>query len=161
MDVTKCWRFEHAKKEIEELINRVEPIDIFQVSNIRKKKFFLLSFKFHINLLIYTVDMLRNKNKSILWIIQSYELITEEKKQYIIYANTWFWKLMANQDQLMLKSFPFIYLEEHHEDILQLINGIQLQSIHLKEIFGPIGELPELLDRIKEITRADVICRVE
>lgn len=159
--MTDFYLFQNAKKEIEELINRVEPIDIFQISGIREKKFFLLGFIFPINLLVYTVEMLRNKNKSILWIIQSYELISEEKKQYRIHANTWFWKLMANQDQLMLKAFPFRYLEKHHEDILQLINGIQLQSIHLKEIFGPIGELQELLDRIKEITRADVICRVE
>jgi hypothetical protein len=105
--------------------------------------------------------MLRNKNKNILWVIQAHELIYEEKKQYRIYANTWFWKLMANQDQLILKAFPFRYLEKHHEDILQLINGIQLKSIHLKEIFGPIDELPELLDRIQEITRANIICRFE
>lgn len=154
------YPFKNAKKEIEELINHAEPMDVFQISGIREKKFFLLGFIFPINLLVYTVEMLRNKNKSILWIIQSYELISEEKKQYRIHANTWFWKLMANQDQLMLKAFPFRYLEKHHEDILQLINGIQLQSIHLKEIFGPIGELSELLDRIQEITRADVICRV-
>lgn len=154
------YPFKNANKEIEGLINRVEPMDVFHISSVCTREFYLLGVMFPIDLLVYTVEMLRNKNKNILWIIQSYELISGEKKQYRIYANTWFWKLMANQDQLMLKAFPFIYLENHHEDILQLINGIQMKSIHLKEIFGPIGELPELLDRIKEITRAEVICKV-
>lgn len=155
------YPFHNAKKEIEELINRAEPIEVLHISSVRTREFYLLGIMFPIDLLGYTVEMLRNKNKIILWVIQAHELIYEEKKQYRIYTNTWFWKLMANQDQLILKAFPFRYLEKHHEDILQLINGIQLKSIHLKEIFGPIGELPELLDRIKEITRADVICRVE
>lgn len=155
------YPFQNAKKEIEELINRVEPIDVLHISSVRTREFYLLGIMFPIDLLGYTVEMLRNKNKNILWVIQAHELIYEEKKQYRIYANTWFWKLMANQDQLILKAFPFRYLEKHHEDILQLINGIQLKSIHLKEIFGPIGELPELLDRIQEITRANIICRFE
>lgn len=151
------YPFHNAKKEIEELINRVEPIDVLHISSVRTREFYLLGVMFPIDLLSYTVEMLRNKNKNILWVIQAHELIYEEKKQYRIYANTWFWKLMANQDQLILKAFPFRYLEKHHEDILQLINGIQLKSIHLKEIFGPIDELPELLDRIQEITRANII----
>ncbi len=162
MDVTKCLRFEHAKSNIKSYIYNIKHIEYFNIREINMTEFRLVGVAFPVTLLCYAVQIIRDMNKSIIWEIDMLYATYGLQENIKIYSDDIVWKLISNQDKLELKDFHFDYFKKLHEDILQLISNVQLKSIKINSFFGADQEeLREILDRIKDVTKAEVICNVD
>ena len=157
MDITKCLRFEHAKSNIKSYIYSLKHIEYFNIREINMTEFRLVGVAFPVTLLCYAVQILRDMNKSIIWEIDMLYATYGLRENIKIYSDDIAWKLIANQDKLELQNFHYDYFKKLYEDILQLISNVQLKSIKINSFFGANQEeLQEIVDRIKDVTKAEV-----
>jgi hypothetical protein len=162
MDVTQCLRFEHAKNNIKSYIYNLKHIEYFSICEINMTEFRLAGAAFPVTLLCYAVQIIRDMNKNITWGMSLSNITHGTGKNTEIYHDDIAWKLIANQDKLELQNFHYDYFKKLYEDILQLISNVQLKSIKINSFFGANQEeLQEIVDRIKDVTKAEVICKVD
>lgn len=150
---------DNEKSDIIEYLND-EVDDYIVIRNIEAGTFMLGSAYFSTELLDFTIKIIREKQISLKWNIGP-KLLFNYKNEDRIFKKESFWKLIANHDRLSIdwaeRSVIILY-----EELMQLIQGIQLDSIEFiaRYKFDYEGQkvlLMEILKTIKQSTRAKII----